>query len=81
MAIGSLYKLTSKGRQVARSINPNRRDEILDYLYRARGKNNEGGATVDELEAVTGKSKGVLLALLAKYKGHGYVRDESGGEF
>ena len=72
--VGSLYKLTSSGRKVASSTNPNRRDELLDYLYRTKG-----GATVEELCAVTGMPKGTLLSLLSRYRGRGYIKDVTGG--
>jgi hypothetical protein len=72
--IGELYRLTSDGRKYAGSISPSRRDDILDHLYRQKT-----GSTLDELSAVTGKTHGVLRALLSRYRAKGYVRVASGG--
>lgn len=37
-----VYRLTSKGRKVARNVLPSKRDIILDFLY-----NNGSGTAVD----------------------------------
>ena len=72
--LGDLYKLTSEGRKIAGSISPSRRDDILDSLYVRKA-----GVTLEELEATTGKPRGVLRSTLNKYKARGYVRCASSG--
>ena len=37
-----VYRLTSKGRKVARNVLPSKRDPVLDFLY-----NNGSGTAVD----------------------------------
>jgi DNA-binding PadR family transcriptional regulator len=40
--VEKVYRLTSKGRKVARNVLPSKRDSILDFLY-----NNGSGTAVD----------------------------------
>ena len=71
--VGIIYRLTSSGRKVASSTNPNRRDDVMDYLYRQKN-----GCTLEELSAVTGMPKGTLQSIMAKYKARGYISSDSG---
>ena len=78
MAAESFYRLTRIGRRVAGSITPARRDPVLDYLYSVKGRDNQGGATLSELQAVSGVEKAVLASHLSRYVSHGYIVKEGG---
>lgn len=65
-----LYKLTKRGRSMAKGITPSSRDPILDLLY----ENKRGSCTFSEIEISTGINSWELRSKLNSYVAKGLIR-------
>ena len=64
----TLYKLTNKGRQLASSVLPSRRDPVLDYLYKLPNRS----ATDEEITVAVGCQRSEMM----RYERKGLVTKE-----
>ena len=77
MVVDKMFKITSLGRKIAGKIQTEGRNPILDQLYSAPGRT----ATISELEATTGYSRGRLMGELRSMCRSGLVTELTSGGF
>lgn len=75
MPIEKMWKLTSLGRRTAGSTMPDKRNPILDLMYKSPGRT----ANDSQLQAASGLGRGALYGRLREYQKAGYITELTGG--